>query len=82
MDKVMPVHVAGGRFLASRRAKLLVFSLVPLLVVLLALLVLPLPSSVEEEVDIVRRRVAEMMDELEASSRFQAGVEAVLLSGT
>ena len=34
VDKVMPVHVAGGRFLASRRAKLLVFSLVPLLLLI------------------------------------------------
>jgi hypothetical protein len=43
VDKFMPVHVAGGRFPASRRAKLLVFGLTPLLAVLLALLLLPVP---------------------------------------
>lgn len=44
MDKITPVQVAaGGRFLASRRAKVLGLSLLPLVVALPAVLFLPLP---------------------------------------
>lgn len=43
MDRITPVHVAGGRFLASRRAKVLALSPVPLLAALLAVMLLPLP---------------------------------------
>jgi hypothetical protein len=58
VDKVMPVHAAGGRFLASRRAKLLVFTLVPLLAVLLALVLLPVPFLDRYLAGLVAERVS------------------------
>src|SRR5690349_17590556 len=58
VDKVKPAHVAGGRFLASRRAKLLAAGLATPLAVVLAVLTLPVPFLDDYLADLVAERVA------------------------
>lgn len=58
MNTDAPAHAAGRRFLTGRHLKLLSFALVPLLVLVLALLLLPLPVLDRYLAGLVAERVS------------------------